>query len=90
MQTIQVKKSQLAQYKGLRLSNAVIATQLGVTVDEVIGALKHFGMYQERATVTKLKEYTIEYIDDLAPIVAVEETPSVESNTTTWEAQVLN
>lgn len=92
MNTITIAKSKLAVAKGLRLSNAVIATQLGVTQEEVVLALKHFGMYQERATVSKAKDYTIEYVDDLAPVVAVEETANVEVETTArpWETSLSN
>ena len=94
MTTITIAKSKLATYKGLRMSNAVIATQLGVTQEEVVLALKHFGMYQERATTLRVKDYTIEYVDDITVAAAnVEvETTGVEEESVDrpWETSLSN
>jgi hypothetical protein len=63
MRTITIKKTDLALFKGLNLSNADIATRLGITTKEVTTAMETFGLIKRRGTTP---EYQIQYVDDCA------------------------
>lgn len=68
MRKIEVKKSELAMYRGLSLSNDYIANKLGITKAEVNDALIRFGMLKSRKST---KEYEIVYNDDTTVVEAL-------------------
>ena len=61
MRLIVIKKSELATYKGLGLTNAEIAKRLEISPAEVSDALIHFGMKKGEVK----KDYTIKYDNDI-------------------------
>lgn len=60
----EVKRTQLAMYKGLGWTNEEIANKMRITTGEVKQALQHFGMIKTRSTSTKAG-YTIQFTDDV-------------------------
>ena len=66
IRTVEVKKSVLAQLRGLGYQTSEIATRLGITVKETKTALEHFGLVKTRTTVPL--EYNVSYINDVQEV----------------------
>jgi hypothetical protein len=64
MRTILLKKSELAQLKGLGKTTEEMATKYGITTKEMLNTLIGFGLSKARLK-TKEVEYTINVINDI-------------------------
>lgn len=64
MRTILLKKSELAQLKGLGKTTEEMAAKYGVTTKEMLSTLIGFGLSKARLKVKEV-EYTINIIDDI-------------------------
>lgn len=63
MKTINLKKSQLAQMRGLGYNVQAIAKHFSITAEETVEALKQLGLYKTKTT-TKTKDYVVTTEDD--------------------------
>jgi hypothetical protein len=70
-----VKKSVLATYRGLSLTNPEIAKRLGISQNDVKNALEHFGMLKKR---TGGSDFDIKYVDDISGELAEEAGDTVD------------
>ena len=61
---IEIKKSELALYRGMNLDNQEIANKMNLTIKEVAEALVYFGL-KKRLSTTNTKSYVIKYVDDV-------------------------
>lgn len=77
MRTIILKKSELAQLKGLGKTTEEMATRYGVTTKEMLNTLISFGLSKARPKVKEVA-YVIETLNDIDPV----ETDSVNSSYT--------
>lgn len=64
MNTILLKKSELAQLKGLGKTTEEMATKYGITTKEMLSTLIGFGLSKARLKVKEV-EYTINVINDI-------------------------
>lgn len=64
MRTINLKKSQLAQMRGLGYNTQAIAKHYQITNEEAVEALKQLGLYKTKATTGKTKDYVVTTEDD--------------------------
>ena len=65
MENKKIKKSEVAQLRGMSYKTADIAKYYGITLEETVNTLKSFGLYKTKATTEKTKNYTIELVDDI-------------------------
>ena len=64
MRTVNLKKSELAQLKGLGKTTEEMATKYGITPKEMLAVLINFNLSKARLK-TKEKEYTIQTLNDI-------------------------
>ena len=69
---IVITKSRLAALRGLGYTRAQIATEYGITQQEVYQAMVEFGMVKARTEKVNLPSYIIETVNDIADPVRTE------------------
>ena len=79
MKTITIKRSEMAQLKGLGATLEQMSTHFGVTNKEMKEALIEGGLIKGRKRQAAEPAYVIEYVDDTADIVKARVTDPVSA-----------
>lgn len=64
MRKIEIKRSEVAQLKGLGYKTVDISRKYGITLEETVDMLKEFKMYNSK-TSGKTKDYEVYLVDDI-------------------------
>lgn len=76
---ITITKSRLAAFRGLGYTRSQIATEYGVTQQEVYQAMVEFGMVKARTEKTNLPSYIIQTVNDIEDPVKNEVAETTEA-----------
>lgn len=73
MREVKIRKSEIAQLRGLGYNTQAISKHYNITGEDTIEVLKTFGLYKSKTTSGKQKEYTLNLLDDVTTAVTEKE-----------------